>query len=234
MVRASKSSDKSTESSTKQEPVVAPTPAVVSAPAEKPKKQRAPKADKAAPVEVVPEPVVVAPVAPSSVDVVSEVAVSAEEDTTSSEPTTSSRLAKYGTHLKHVAEIVSSLRTEFKALEKSVSRDMKNAQKSSRKKKSSSNHQPSGFTIPTLISDELARFLGQEPGTKMSRTDVSKALDAYIKENLLQEETNKRNINADSKLSTLLNLKKDDKLSYFNLQRYMKHHFIKTAPAVAH
>jgi len=136
-------------------------------------------------------------------------------------------------HLKQVADIVSALRTEFKALEKSVTRDIKNAQKSSRKKKASGNRQPSGFTIPTLISDELARFLGKETGTKMARTEVSKALNVYIKANSLQAELNRRNINADAKLTALLNLKKGDELSYFNLQRYLKHHFIKTEKATA-
>jgi hypothetical protein len=30
----------------------------------------------------------------------------------------------------------------------------------------------------------------------------------------------------------LLNLTTEDELTYFNLQRYMKHHFIKTTPVV--
>jgi len=227
MVRASKSSDKSSAAapapsvaSPVKVEVVETTPVV-----EKPKKARATKADKAA---AAPAPVSAPVVEPTPEHVSTD-----ESEDALSEPTTSSRLTKYVSHLKQVADIVSALRTEFKALEKSVTRDIKNAQKSSRKKKASGNRQPSGFTIPTLISDELARFLGKETGTKMARTEVSKALNVYIKANSLQAELNRRNINADAKLTALLNLKKGDELSYFNLQRYLKHHFIKTEKATA-
>lgn len=88
---------------------------------------------------------------------------------------------------------------------------------------------PSGFVKPTLISDELAMFLGKPVGTEMARTDVSKAITRYIKENGLRDYENDRKINPDEKLTNLLRLKEKekDKLTYFNLQKYMKHHFIK-------
>lgn len=87
---------------------------------------------------------------------------------------------------------------------------------------------PSGFVKPTLISNELAEFLGKTIGTEMARTDVSKEINAYITAHDLQDKKNGRKINADEKLSKLLRLSKEDELTYFNLQRYMKHHFIKT------
>jgi chromatin remodeling complex protein RSC6 len=65
----------------------------------------------------------------------------------------------------------------------------------------------------------------------MSRTDVSKEINAYIQSNGLQDKTNGRKIIADAKLIKLLNLNKEDELTYFNLQRYMKHHFIKPVAA---
>jgi hypothetical protein len=88
---------------------------------------------------------------------------------------------------------------------------------------------PSGFVKPTLISDELAMFLGEPVGTEMARTDVSKALTRYIRENGFQDPENDRKINPDEKLSNLLRLKEEEKdtLTYFNLQKYMKPHFIK-------
>ena len=49
----------------------------------------------------------------------------------------------------------------------------------------------------------------------------------YIRQHSLQDKSNGRKINADKKLSTLLNLKKDDELTYFNLQKFMSHHFAK-------
>ena len=46
------------------------------------------------------------------------------------------------------------------------------------------------------------------------------------------ETVNSRNILPDTKLAKLLKLGKEDKLSYFNLQRLMKNRFIKTVPVV--
>jgi hypothetical protein len=88
---------------------------------------------------------------------------------------------------------------------------------------------PSSFIKPTLISDELAMFLGEPVGTEMARTDVSKALARYIRENGFQDPENDRKINPDEKLSNLLRLKEEEKdtLTYFNLQKYLKPHFIK-------
>jgi chromatin remodeling complex protein RSC6 len=90
---------------------------------------------------------------------------------------------------------------------------------------------PSGFTRPQLISDEMADFLGVEHGTEMARTAVSRGIHCYVEKHNLKQEGNGRYFRADAKLAKLLNYhyKGDDeklKLGYFNLQKYMKHHFI--------
>jgi chromatin remodeling complex protein RSC6 len=87
---------------------------------------------------------------------------------------------------------------------------------------------PSGFLKPMLISDELAMFLGKPLGTEMTRVDVNKKLNAYIKDNDLQDKENDRKINPDEKLRKTLTLKEGDELTYFSLQRYLKYHFIKS------
>jgi len=86
---------------------------------------------------------------------------------------------------------------------------------------------PSGFVKPTLISNELAEFLGKSIGTEMPRTEVSKEINAYIQAHGLQDGHNGRIINPDERLIKLLRLSEGDQLTYFNLQKYMKHHFIK-------
>ena len=142
------------------------------------------------------------------------------------------KLAEFGAKIQQLTTLLSLLKTEYKGLEKAVSREVKNAQKASKKKKrSSGNRQPSGFVKPTLISDELAAFLGKEKGSELARTAVSKEINTYIIANKLQDASNGRKINADAKLAKLLKLEKNDELTYFNLQRYMKHHFIKATPA---
>ena len=138
------------------------------------------------------------------------------------------KLNEFSAKLQQINSIFSSLKGDFKTLEKSVSRELKAAQKSSAKRaKRAGNRQPSGFVKPTRISDELATFLGKTIGTEMARTDVSKEINAYIRANNLQRKDNGRFIVPDQKLTKLLKLSADDELSYFNLQRFMKPHFIK-------
>ena len=85
---------------------------------------------------------------------------------------------------------------------------------------------------PTLISNELAAFLGKPTGTEMARTEVTREINSYIRANSLQDKDNGRKINPDKKLTTLLKLKKTDELTYFNLQRYMSPHFAKASKPV--
>jgi len=140
------------------------------------------------------------------------------------------KMTEYSAKLQQLVGLLSTLKNDFKTLEKSVAREMKAAQKaSSKKRRNNVNRKPSGFVKPTRISDELAAFLGKTVGTEMARTDVSKELNAYIQTNGLKDKTNGRKINPDAKLAKLLKLSKEDELTYFNLQRFMKHHFIKAA-----
>ena len=85
--------------------------------------------------------------------------------------------------------------------------------------------EPTGFAKPTVISEELCTFLGKPNGTEMARTEVTKFMSTYIKKHDLQHHKDKRKIVPDRKLIKLLKLKQNDQLTYFNLQRYMKHHF---------
>ncbi len=55
----------------------------------------------------------------------------------------------------------------------------------------------SAFMKPMNISADLAEVVGKGP---MPRSEVVKALWVYIKKNNLQDEKNKRNINADANL----------------------------------
>jgi chromatin remodeling complex protein RSC6 len=130
--------------------------------------------------------------------------------------------------LQQVGVLVSSLKTEYRLLEKKWSRELKNSQKlNNRKKKRASNRAPSGFVKPTRISDELAKFLDKPTGTEMARTDVTRDINKYIRTNDLQDKSNGRKINPDLKLASLLKVDKNDELTYFNLQKYMSPHFSK-------
>lgn len=132
--------------------------------------------------------------------------------------------------LQQLGSTISALKTEFRTLEKKATRALKTAQKEqAKKKRKAGNRAPSGFTKPSLISNELASFLEKPQGTEMARTEVTREINSYIRAHNLQDKDNGRKINADNKLSTLLKLKKGDELTYFNLQRYMSPHFAKAS-----
>jgi upstream activation factor subunit UAF30 len=136
--------------------------------------------------------------------------------------------------LQAVSASMSSLRTEFRGIERQVTRELKAAAKvSAKRKRKTGNRAPSGFVKPTLISNELAGFLGKPEGTEMARTEVTREINAYIREHKLQDKDNGRKIIADKKLTGLLKLKKGDELTYFNLQKYMSPHFAKAADKIA-
>jgi chromatin remodeling complex protein RSC6 len=92
---------------------------------------------------------------------------------------------------------------------------------------------PSGFQIPTSISDNLCDFLGVAHGTKMSRNVVTKQINNYIREHNLQVKENRRSFVPDTKLGDILGKLQDVDAStgftYFNLQRYISRHFTSSA-----
>ena len=136
--------------------------------------------------------------------------------------------------LMALASQMNVLKTEFRALEKKAVRELKTAQKvQAKKKRKSGNRSPSGFVKPTLISDELAKFLQKPSGTEMARTEVTREINSYIRAHNLQDKTNGRKINPDQQLAALLKIQSGDELTYFNLQRYMSPHFAKAGQTKA-
>ena len=159
---------------------------------------------------------------------------------TVTEPTTTetdalvAQSSEFVAKLQQLNTMISALKTEYKTLERKWSRELKQAQKvSSKRKRKAGARQPSGFVKPTKISDELATFLGKDKGTEMARTEVTREINQYIRTHSLQDKANGRNILPDSKLTSLLKLKKGDELTYFNLQKYMSPHFAKAAKTSA-
>ena len=122
-----------------------------------------------------------------------------------------------------------ALKTELRGLEKITVKQLKVAEKLSIKKRRKGNRAPSGFVKPSLISDELAKFLDKPCGTEMARTDVTREINKYIRANNLQDKSNGRKINPDKQLTQLLKIEDSVDLTYFNLQKYMGPHFPKVA-----
>ena len=128
--------------------------------------------------------------------------------------------------LQGMKTIISQVIADTKKIQKSVQKDIKSAErKQQRAGSKKGKREPSGFAKPAVISNELCDFLGKPYGTEMARTEVTKYLTAYIKDHNLQQPEDKRRINPDKKLLKLLKLSKDDQVTYFNLQKWMKPHF---------
>lgn len=79
----------------------------------------------------------------------------------------------------------------------------------------------SGFTTPQPIHSEVSNFFGLPIGTSLSRCELTRLINKYIHENGLQDNENKRKINPDDKLKTLLKLDDTYQLTYFNLQKHL-------------
>jgi len=224
---ARKTTSKPTESAPVVEsvPVSAPPVVEVSSVVEvaaKVKKTKSPK------VETTPAPTPVV-VETASSSVVDETVLVGETETHITEQS-----VEFLAKLQQLGVLISSLKAEYRTLEKKWTRELKTAQKqSSKRKRKAGNRAPSGFVKPTRISDELAKFLEKPSGSEMARTEVTRDINKYIRTHNLQDKENGRKINPDSKLATLLKLKKTDELTYFNLQRYMSPHFAKASKDVA-
>ena len=119
-----------------------------------------------------------------------------------------------------------SLNKQIKLLKNQAGRVVKLKSSGTRKNTNTT----SGFLKPVKISKEMAKFTGWDENELRSRVDVTKYLCNYIKENDLQNPTDRRQILVDPKLSKLLKFdpkKESDNLTYYKLQTYLKSHFIK-------
>jgi hypothetical protein len=134
--------------------------------------------------------------------------------------------------LLSIRETVSELVSEAKRLEKKCQKVQKLADKRRRRKQPVEGEEGkparvSIFQIPTDISPALCAFMGRAAGSQESRSNVTKFITNYVKEKNLK---NKHDIKADAALLKLLNLTAEDKLTYFNLQKYLNVHYLKKAP----
>jgi upstream activation factor subunit UAF30 len=206
----------------------APVPALVPvAPAaEKKVVAKKAKAESAAVSAPVAAPVVVAPVS----------APAAEAPAAAAPATTLEEDIKTVTsNLTTMRETVATLLGQIKRLEKRVHREIKDARKRKRRVKTDENgvevkRAPSIFERPTPISNDLCHFLGKTNGSMMSRSEVTKAVNTYVKEKNLK---NKHDIKPDAALKKLLGVPEGEQLTYFNLQRYLNKHYLKPAVATA-
>ena len=129
--------------------------------------------------------------------------------------------------IKMAKSLLETARQAKKEHAKVVKKAEQGGKKRRAKSDGESTHSNSVFLQPSKISPALAKFCGVSADTMLSRTESTRKIAAYIKEHDLQNPENRREIRADATLTALFALTSEDKLNYFNLQRYIKPHFIK-------
>ncbi len=202
-------------------PAAAAAPVVVAAPVAEPAAKK-PASKKAA------APAAAAPVVVSSTPVeAAAVAAPAGPTTTLDED-----LKAVTANLTTLRETAAAMLAQVKKLEKRVHREIKDARKRKRRAPPAEGadakpRQPSIFERPTKVTDELCLFLGKPKDTLMSRSEVTKAVNNYVKEKGLK---NKHDIKPDAALKKLLAIGEGEPLTYFNLQRYLNRHYVKAVP----
>lgn len=180
--------------------------------------------------EVVAEPVVTESEAEVTEETITDGAESSGEET-ETVMTISKRMA---TRRAQILSLQREDRADARLLERHYQQEIRELRrKKSRRSQSgggsTSKKAPSGFAKPTEISSDLRKFLNVPDDMLLARTDVTKRITTYIKEKDLQNPDNRREIFPDDKLRKLIDIPKeyDNKLTYFNLQRCIKHHFPK-------
>lgn len=161
-----------------------------------------------------PEPVVEKPVAAEPA-----AATPAAADVPSPLTDLAAKIALLASAAKDAQNALKVLTKEYERMKKLVDK--------TERKRANARTQPSGFAKPTKISDEMCDFLGVAHGTEMSRTEVTRAINAYVKQHNLNNPGNKRIIIPDAKLKKILGVTGNEEVSFFVLQRYIKNHFLK-------
>lgn len=130
-----------------------------------------------------------------------------------------------------IKNLINTVRSAIKDTEKQSKEIEKLRNKKTRvKTERAAGSLPSGITKPVAITDELAVFLGVAPGTLVPRNEVTKGVSTYVKANDISDPTNKQKFVLDDRpaakvLRALLGNPSED-VTYFNLQKYLKHHYI--------
>jgi chromatin remodeling complex protein RSC6 len=148
------------------------------------------------------------------------------------EPVTDNVLSTIIDKVNSLAANIKDIQANLKVLSKEYDKQQKIIEKAQKKRQNAKNS-PSGFAKPNKISDELCDFIGVPHGTEKSRTDITRFINAYVKEHNLNKPENKRFILPDTKLKKILNVGDSEEINYFILQKLISHHFPASASRTA-
>lgn len=132
----------------------------------------------------------------------------------------------YSALTEQISELYANIKTiknNLRNLEKSHKKELKMSKKYRKSKRlNNDNKKPSGFNKPKPVPIEIINLLGLEKNIELPRTKITKLIYEYIKDNKLQSPEDKRTIIPDTKLKKLFSLKKDDQVTFYNIQTHIK------------
>lgn len=179
-------------------------------------------------LSTVPAPATVAPAVPVVATAASETVPATSSATTTAQATDAvvpdNVLSTIIDKVNTLSAAIKDIQANLKVLSKEYDKQQKIIEKAQKKRLNAKNS-PSGFAKPNKISDELCDFIGVPHGTEKSRTDITRLINAYVKEHNLNKPENKRFILPDDKLKKILNVGDSEEINYFILQRLISHHF---------
>ena len=121
---------------------------------------------------------------------------------------------------------IASLRNEVKNLAKLV-RKIRSHQEDPSGEKQKARTKNNGFNRKMEITDSLKEFMGLDADGVVSRSDVTRYINKYIKDNDLKHPDNGRVIVMDEKLTKLLSPPDGEQVTFLNMQRYINPHYVK-------
>lgn len=137
------------------------------------------------------------------------------------------KLIEFNEKINEMVKQMKELQAYGKVLDKEFNGVSRQLMKLKKTKNKSSSRPLSGFAVPSRLTDELYEFLKIQKGTLIARKDVTKMMNEYIVKNECRDEKDKRNIIPNEELQALFHCGSDEQITYFNLQSYMKQHYLK-------
>jgi chromatin remodeling complex protein RSC6 len=203
----------------------APAPATVATPSTpaketKPKVAKTPKTPSAAKTEIV-VPTVAAPVIAVQSSEVLLASLTEQLKALSADFTSKVREA-----VKNVQEAAKQAKKEqrdSKKKRKINPEDMTPEQRKAWEARRANN----AFLKEKPLTPELCSFMGVAAGSKRSQTQVTKFISDYVKSHNCYDPTFKRRILPNAALAKLLRVDDKTEVTYLNLQKFLKVHFVK-------
>jgi len=121
------------------------------------------------------------------------------------------------------------MQQQLRTLEKSVKKEIKDTKKREPIAKPTPLRQPkiTGFDVQEKITNELCAFMKLPAESTSTRNAVTTFMTEYIKQNKMQDMTDRKLIHLNDDLAALFKMATTDHLTYFNLHKHISSLFIR-------